>query len=839
MRSRSIYDVRPPGFFGKRVARLGPGQGALHTMGWSFSVLGAPQTPAPTSASFREQMRRVRLKGANAPNATCGIHTATPVCWRGNADGYGGFCFSVRFALEMTLANMRAFIGLSALTTPVVTQAGEPSTIANSIGVGFDATDPSGGTWYLLRRDATNGTKTAISAASRIGNVYELTIWCAPNGASLHVRMVNLFTATTVLRDAVYPVPGDSSAGNVIPSATTLFAVHAELRASNSTQLGLDVISAALEVPDGALPPLAMLGRDGVYDVRDFGALGDGVTPDDNALADALAAMGPALSGIDREGTLYVSPGDFLLASDLVVERGLLMRGAGPGARALGSGGMGPSRLSFGALKGVRIMGLGTSPTGGAGDNAAIQDLGILCGGAVPMWTSGTNYAVGAKVLPRASRASVPESSWEYHFENLVAGIAATPEPNWGALAFEPYPATTVWQPTTNYTDAPVSLVRSSAANLSLFYACVAEGRSKPLPAPAWDPGPPGGETIDGLDVRWTTHSLTGRVISDAGAPRWAVRVAAGVHANTRFTLRRTSIRGAVNAAVHVQSIDRQWNGGTYDDPYASNANSSAIYDLVASNCGVGVLTKGDDANWGLVMNALLSTSSSDDKSEGVADRSFYGTNFVGCRIAWNAGPAIRITSAVASAAMLGASAPAQAGVSLNTAGQSWGFFGGDLQSGGGAGFTTDSFFNGARAADDWMLVWGRSTGSGGDTIEARLWVQPAVYLFQASTPDNYQLQYGAYDAGWWSVAHQDGWPAIAYAGGGAAPIGQIAPGTALCQRGVFVGSPKSIVASSLVEPDAGTGQQGDLVFNEAPAAGEPLFWQRTSTEWRPGPNLP
>ena len=59
-----------------------------------------------------------------------------------------------------------------------------------------------------------------------------------------------------------------------------------------------------------------------VYNVRDFGALGDGVTDDQPAFAAAVAAM-PTPYG----GMIHVPPGTYLLNSDWVIDRGVCVVG--------------------------------------------------------------------------------------------------------------------------------------------------------------------------------------------------------------------------------------------------------------------------------------------------------------------------------------------------------------------------------------------------------------------------------------------------------------------------------------------------------------------------------
>ena len=98
-----------------------------------------------------------------------------------------------------------------------------------------------------------------------------------------------------------------------------------------------------------------------------FGARGDNVTDDSTAFANAIAALGPSAA---REGaTLFLPPGSYYLASNLVINRHMILRGS------TGWGNSASSMLKFAEGHGLIL----------AKPNAAwttLQDLYVISKGA-------------------------------------------------------------------------------------------------------------------------------------------------------------------------------------------------------------------------------------------------------------------------------------------------------------------------------------------------------------------------------------------------------------------------------------------------------------------------
>lgn len=194
------------GVFDRNVALLKPASGTTAGNGFGavWTAGGTVSHPALATTNMQAQMRRMQFASLATAGAGSGLRTATPMCWRGNAARQGGFFFHARFAQNLNVNGASAFIGLAALTTAL---AGNPSAQLNMIGMGYDAADSSAGNWQMMRNDGS-GTATRVdlgaNAARNTTDVYDLYMWCAPNGADITVKVVNVSTGVIVLANTVY-----------------------------------------------------------------------------------------------------------------------------------------------------------------------------------------------------------------------------------------------------------------------------------------------------------------------------------------------------------------------------------------------------------------------------------------------------------------------------------------------------------------------------------------------------------------------------------------------------------------------------------------------------------
>lgn len=217
-----------PALFGNSVFLWLPGTGTTTSINfgcsWTARNVGtsaAQSHPTLSSTSALASLNRAIFSTGTTSTGSSGIQSTSPICWRGNASGLGGFFFFSRFAVETLATGMQFMIGLSALNAAL---AGEPSAQANSVALVKDSTDSE---WFIVTRNATAVTKTPTGATVTAGQILDLTLFAAPNGSSISARLTNPVTNT------VY-VDNLEIATN-LPVNTTFLYAHAQCRSTSGT----------------------------------------------------------------------------------------------------------------------------------------------------------------------------------------------------------------------------------------------------------------------------------------------------------------------------------------------------------------------------------------------------------------------------------------------------------------------------------------------------------------------------------------------------------------------------------------------------------------------------
>lgn len=140
-------------------------------------------------------MRRVGYVSATTGNASAGLRSAVLQIGRGNLAETGGFHLVLRFGVSDTVQvpGARLFAGLTSSTA--VLANGDPSTLTNIIGVGTDAADTN---LFIMHNDGVNpSTKISLGASfpeTTNSIMYELALYCAPNGTSVFYDVLNMNT---------------------------------------------------------------------------------------------------------------------------------------------------------------------------------------------------------------------------------------------------------------------------------------------------------------------------------------------------------------------------------------------------------------------------------------------------------------------------------------------------------------------------------------------------------------------------------------------------------------------------------------------------------------------
>ena len=233
-----------PAFFGNTIMMWLPGTGTTVgiNFGNSFTARNSGTSAAqahPTRASTNAMTSLSRATFGTGTTATgaSGIQSAAFAAWRGNAAGLGGFFFAARFGVETLAADQRVFVGLSANNAAM---AADPSTWANTIGIGKDTADS---TWQIIARNATTLTKTNTAKAVVAGEVLDLYMFAAPNGADVSVRLVNAVTGAIILDDTALSTNIPASTAFMYMQAHTMSVTGttAKLLALNKMYLETDL----------------------------------------------------------------------------------------------------------------------------------------------------------------------------------------------------------------------------------------------------------------------------------------------------------------------------------------------------------------------------------------------------------------------------------------------------------------------------------------------------------------------------------------------------------------------------------------------------------------------
>jgi hypothetical protein len=188
-----------PALFGNTTFVWLPGTGTTTAINWGSSFTarnlgtGAAQaTPARASTNAITSMNRATFGTGTTATGASGIQTSNTVAWRGNAAGLGGFFFFARFAIETFASDMRAFVGLSANNA---TMAADPSTFANTVGIGKDTADS---TWQIITRSATTLTKTNTAITINATDILDFYMFATPNGSNVTFNVRNAVTGATL-----------------------------------------------------------------------------------------------------------------------------------------------------------------------------------------------------------------------------------------------------------------------------------------------------------------------------------------------------------------------------------------------------------------------------------------------------------------------------------------------------------------------------------------------------------------------------------------------------------------------------------------------------------------
>jgi hypothetical protein len=224
-----------PAFYGNGVICLLPASStAFSAIGTAtFTAVGTVSHPAPAAGSLRASTSRANVISAATANSVSELRVAVAQTWRGDAPGLGGFFAVFRFGSSTSVAGQRFIVGLTGSTAAIATTQ-SPSALTSCVFIGNDAADAN---LFVMHNDGS-GTCTKINLGAsfpiptNVNNaLYELTLFAAPNAATIGWRVVRLDDGSVA--------SGTISAD--LPPSTTFLAPHLYVNNNGvASAVGLD-----------------------------------------------------------------------------------------------------------------------------------------------------------------------------------------------------------------------------------------------------------------------------------------------------------------------------------------------------------------------------------------------------------------------------------------------------------------------------------------------------------------------------------------------------------------------------------------------------------------------
>jgi hypothetical protein len=181
-----------PHFGVNRIAYWAPSSGTtINAIGMPRSGVGTASTPGLATTNLSTSMRRWRMTSAATTDAAAEERSAGWVCWRGNAEGLGGFTYVNRLSLTTLQPTGMGFFGLMGSTAALATTL-LLSAVVNAIGIGFQRGTHAN--WQIVHNSGS-GAPTLINLGASFPvdsatKVLTLFLYAAPNAASVWVRVV-------------------------------------------------------------------------------------------------------------------------------------------------------------------------------------------------------------------------------------------------------------------------------------------------------------------------------------------------------------------------------------------------------------------------------------------------------------------------------------------------------------------------------------------------------------------------------------------------------------------------------------------------------------------------
>lgn len=200
-----------------KIAMAQPAGGGTTVSTFGMAALGATGTATTLSVSTTNIYTQTRgveyLVTTASTTAVAGFRNSSTQWWIGNAAGFGGFTFVCRWgpATGVSTSTHRAFVGLrgsGAAPTDV-----QPSSLVNILGMGWDSADTN---IQFLCNDGSGaaskvdlGTSFPVPTSNR-SKVYEVQLFCAPNGTTVYWRVLDVGTGAVAQGSVNTDIPANT-----------------------------------------------------------------------------------------------------------------------------------------------------------------------------------------------------------------------------------------------------------------------------------------------------------------------------------------------------------------------------------------------------------------------------------------------------------------------------------------------------------------------------------------------------------------------------------------------------------------------------------------------------
>ncbi|TYB86017.1 DUF2793 domain-containing protein [Oceaniovalibus sp. ACAM 378] len=219
-----------PHFGVNRIATWAPSTGTtVNTNGMPRTAVGTVATPTLATTNLSTSMRRWRVTSAATADAVAEERSAGWVCWRGNADGLGGWSYVNRLSLTTLQATGMGFFGLYGSTVALATNLTLAAAV-NCVGISFQRGTHTN--WQLVHNDGAGAPSlTDLGGSFPVAsttNILSLYIAAAPNGGDIGVRVVEEVSGVAIEFTITTDMPAATqllSPRNYMNTGTTAAAV--------------------------------------------------------------------------------------------------------------------------------------------------------------------------------------------------------------------------------------------------------------------------------------------------------------------------------------------------------------------------------------------------------------------------------------------------------------------------------------------------------------------------------------------------------------------------------------------------------------------------------------